>query len=192
MTSNSWANGLVQTLKNPKSHIISSNLAVVISDKYPKAKHHYLVLPLEEIHSIFNAAANKFNIFFSPQLNRQHIPLLQEMHLLALNIIEIKGEKQNNFKIGFHNQPSMHRLHLHVISKDFISDCLKTKKHWNSFNTQLFLNYEDMLVQLEETNQVKRLESALIKELGNMDLKCNQCAFVAKNMPSLKQHLLEH
>ncbi|XP_075146042.1 LOW QUALITY PROTEIN: aprataxin [Haematobia irritans] len=179
MSSNSWANGLVQTLKNSKFHIISSNLAVVINDKYPKAKHHYLVLPLEEIHSIFN-------------LNRQHIPLLEEMHLLALNVIEVKGKKKEHFKIGFHNQPSMHRLHLHVISTDFISECLKTKKHWNSFNTKLFLPYEDLMDQLKKTNEVKRLDSALIKELSNMDLKCNQCVFIAKNIPTLKQHLLEH
>lgn len=33
--------------------VIKSNLAVVIKDKYPKAKHHFLVLPLENIPSIF-------------------------------------------------------------------------------------------------------------------------------------------
>uniref|UniRef100_A0A1I8MHL3 Aprataxin C2HE/C2H2/C2HC zinc finger domain-containing protein n=1 Tax=Musca domestica TaxID=7370 RepID=A0A1I8MHL3_MUSDO len=179
MATNSWANGLVKTLKDPTTHIISSNLAAVIQDKYAKAKHHYLVLPFEDIPSIFN-------------LTSQHISLLQEMHLLALNVIEVKGQTQDNFLIGFHNQPSMQRLHLHVISKDFVSDCLKTKKHWNSFNTALFLNYDDLIVQLNENNKVKRLDSVTIKELSNEDLKCNQCTYVAKNMPSLKQHLLEH
>lgn len=33
----------------------------------------------------------------------------------------------------------MHRLHLHVISRDMISDALKTKKHWNSFTTEFFI-----------------------------------------------------
>lgn len=56
MSSNSWANGLVKTLKDPASHIISSNLAVVINDKYPKAIHHYLILPLDEVASIFNVS----------------------------------------------------------------------------------------------------------------------------------------
>lgn len=148
MSTNSWANGLIKTLKDPSNHIISSNLAVVISDKYPKAKHHYLVLPLEDIPSIFNVSKigiktiiliKLFSLF---QLNRKHLPLLEELYLLALNVIEVKSENAENFKIGFHNQPSMQRLHLHVISKDFISDCLKTKKHWNSFNTALFLDYK--------------------------------------------------
>lgn len=79
------------------------------------------------------------------QLTRQHISLLNEMHLLAQNVIEVKRGNVNNFLIGFHNQPSMQRLHMHVISKDFISDCLKTKKHWNSFNTALFLTYNGKL-----------------------------------------------
>ncbi|XP_061398069.1 aprataxin-like protein [Musca vetustissima] len=179
MATYSWANGLVKTLKDPTTHIISNSLAAVIQDKYAKAKHHYLVLPFEDIPSIFN-------------LTQQNLPLLQEMHLLALNVIEVKGEKKDNFLIGFHNQPSMQRLHLHVISNDFISDCLKTKKHWNSFNTALFLNYEDLITQLEKNDKVKRLDSSTLKELGNMELKCNQCSYVAKNIPTLKQHLLEH
>lgn len=29
-------------------------------------------------------------------------------------------------------------LHMHVISQDFKSECLKTKKHWNSFTTDFF------------------------------------------------------
>ncbi|XP_023300907.2 aprataxin-like protein [Lucilia cuprina] len=179
MANNSWATGLIKTLKDPSTHIISSNLAVVISDKYPKAQHHYLVLPHEDIPSIFN-------------LTKIHLALLEELYLLALNVIEVKQQKLENFKIGFHNQPSMQRLHLHVISKDFVSDCLKTKKHWNSFNTALFLNYEDLCQQLQESGKVRRLDSETLKSLSNMDLKCNQCEFVAKNMPTLKQHLLEH
>lgn len=138
---------------------------------------------------------------------------MEELYLLALNVIEVKREKLENFKIGFHNQPSMQRLHLHVISKDFVSDCLKTKKHWNSFNTELFLNYEgkfekqfkiivcsnsiicifvDLYKQLEENGKVKRLDSDTLKTLSNKELKCNQCDFVGKNIPTLKQHLLEH
>lgn len=30
-------------------------------------------------------------------------------------------------------------VHLHVISQDFDSPCLKNKKHWNSFTTDYFI-----------------------------------------------------
>lgn len=31
------------------------------------------------------------------------------------------------------------QVHLHVISQDFDSPCLKNKKHWNSFTTEYFI-----------------------------------------------------
>ncbi|XP_053951653.1 aprataxin-like protein isoform X2 [Anastrepha ludens] len=124
-----WAAGLVSAIKDPKNCIISSEDAVVIRDKYPKAQHHYLVLPKADIADIFH-------------LTLSHLPLLEELYLLAQNVIEVKRCVMDDFKIGFHAQPSMQRLHLHVISKDFVSDCLKTKKHWTSFNTELFLPYQ--------------------------------------------------
>lgn len=64
------------------------------------------------------------------------------MDLLTKNIIEISGENEKNFKIGYHASPSMQRLHIHVISKDFNSAYLKTKRHWNSFNTDNFISHQ--------------------------------------------------
>lgn len=49
----SWQNGLIKTILDPSNILISTNEAVVIADKYPKARHHYLVLPKEDIASIF-------------------------------------------------------------------------------------------------------------------------------------------
>ncbi|KAL5280865.1 APTX family protein [Megaselia abdita] len=174
-----WKNGLIQSLKDPSLQVISSDIAVVIKDKYPKAKYHFLVLPKEDISSIF-------------KLTRDHLPVLDELRLLATNVIEVSGEKEKNFKIGFHAIPSMTRLHLHVISKDFISPCLKTKKHWNSFTTKLFIDYDKLYEELEKTGSVKRIESTEAKDLENSPLKCNHCSFEAKTIPSLKDHLLSH
>ncbi|KAH8399462.1 hypothetical protein KR215_011109 [Drosophila sulfurigaster] len=175
----SWQTGLINTILDPSNWIISTDVAVVIADKFPKARHHYLVLPKADIASIF-------------QLNKTHLPLLEELHLLAHNVIEIRGEKIDNFKIGFHAEPSMQRLHLHVISKDFVSSCLKTKKHWNSFNTQLFLPYDSLYTQLNIEGSIKRLSKDTKEALLSTPLKCNQCSFVAKNIPSFKEHLQNH
>ncbi|KAL7728432.1 hypothetical protein ACLKA6_005191 [Drosophila palustris] len=175
----SWQTGLIKTILDPKNLIISTDVAVVIADKYPKARHHYLVLPKEDIASIF-------------QLSKKHLPLLEELHLLAHNIIEVRGENERDFRIGFHAEPSMQRLHLHVISKDFVSSCLKTKKHWNSFNTQLFLPYDSIYDRIKVNGCIERLPKDKLKELHDTPLNCNQCEFVAKNIPTLKQHLQEH
>lgn len=49
----SWSLGLVNLLKDPSNWIISSEDAVVIADKFPKAKFHFLVLPKQNIPTIF-------------------------------------------------------------------------------------------------------------------------------------------
>lgn len=122
-----WSMGLLEAMNDPKSVYKESDRVVVIKDKYPKAKVHYLVLPRDKINSIYT-------------LNSTHISLLEEFGLLAE---ELKKDHKNAELIaGFHAVPSMHHLHMHVISKDMISPCLKSKVHWNSFTTDYFIPFK--------------------------------------------------
>lgn len=126
-----WSLGLLESMKDPKCVVKQTKNIVVIRDKYPKAKIHYLMLPYEEIKSIYN-------------LTSEHVPLLQEFNKL---LIEIKDDhKDCELKAGFHAVPSMQRIHMHVISKDMVSQCLKTKVHWNSFTTTFFKPYEGIIL----------------------------------------------
>ena len=68
------------------------------------------------------------------------------MENLSLDAIKTTGMSKEDFAIGYHLQPSMNRLHLHTVSKDFISPCLKTKAHWNSFNTAFLLSCESKFI----------------------------------------------
>lgn len=111
----------------------------------------------------------------------------------------------------------MHRLHLHVISTDFNSPCLKTKYHWNSFTTPFFLHSKgkyisiflkkniifrktyfifykitDICNQLREKGELKKLKSEESAQYLNTPLKCHKCPATPKNMPDLKRHLLIH
>lgn len=126
------------------------------------------------------------------QLSSDDIDLLQEMRLLATNIIELNDRTNDEFKIGFHADPSMQQLHLHVISIDFNSSCLKTKRHWNSFNTDFFIPHHELVDRLKQTGKIVKLPETKIKELLSISLQCNQCHYKPKNMPDLKQHLLSH
>ena len=92
--------------------------------------------------------------------------------------------------MGFHAIPSMAQVHMHVISQDFDSPCLKTKRHWNSFNTEYFISHSKVLEQLEQHGNFKKEEDK--KELLSKDLQCNQCSYKPKNMPDLKLHLKSH
>lgn len=126
------------------------------------------------------------------QLKRCHLSLLDEMELMAKNTVEVIGGKFIDFKIGYHAQPSMKRLHLHAISNDFISSSLKTKKHWNSFNTDFFIPARKLYDMLENQGKIERYPEHVVKTLLSQDLLCNKCSYIAENMPNLKQHLLLH
>lgn len=121
-----WSLGLLSAVENPDLLVKSDDLVFLIKDGYPKAEFHYLVIPKEDITSL-------------KSVTTKHINLLKHMESIALEITTDEKHGNKTFQIGYHAEPSMSRLHLHVISDDMNSDCLKNKKHWNSFTTNFFL-----------------------------------------------------
>ncbi|KAK5639819.1 hypothetical protein RI129_010630 [Pyrocoelia pectoralis] len=176
---NYWALGLLDTMKDPESIVMEDNLVVIIKDKYPKAEYHYLILPKEDISNL-------------KQVDKEHVSLLEHMHQVALDLSKDDSHKHKNFKIGYHAEPSMVRLHLHLISDDMISSCLKTKKHWNSYNSSFFIDSTDICKELAIEGVIKLPTSEVCKQLLNTALKCHKCDFVPKHMPNLKDHLSSH
>ena len=89
--------------------------------------------------------------------------------------------------------PSMAQVHMHVISQDFDSPCLKTKKHWNSFNTSYFMPLDYVRDLLIKYGNLKKAEIQIDKDdLLKKDLQCNQCDMKPNNMPELILHLKQH
>lgn len=191
-----WSLGLLDSLDDPQYFVKSDDLMTVIKDKYPKAEFHYLVIPKENIPSL-------------KKVTYSHLSLLKHMEHIAKDLTI--DTQDRNFKIGYHAEPSMFRLHLHVISDDMNSPCLKTKKHWNSYNTDFFLDSKSnnlitylsfnyiiaryvagIISQLEETKNLGLPSSTRCKELLQTPLKCNKCSFIPKHIPALKKHLLTH
>jgi aprataxin len=80
----------------------------IINDKYPKAKYHFLLVPKEEI------------VYGIKSLTPDHIPMLEEMEAFAEAFISdaIDDPDRPQFIIGFHREPSLWQLHLHIISSD--------------------------------------------------------------------------
>ncbi|XP_055629668.1 aprataxin [Toxorhynchites rutilus septentrionalis] len=179
MMNHHWSFNLIRDMKNSSNHIIRTEKAVVISDKYPKAKHHFLVLPWKNIDTIY-------------ELTENDIELLEEMRILGLNAIEKTSFRKEDFKMGFHHDPSMRHLHLHVISNDFISDSLKKFKHWNIFNTDIFVPIESVIQELRQKGRIDVPAGEKIQRLMEAPLKCNKCDSQFNWLPDLKKHLLRH
>ncbi|KAL4216894.1 hypothetical protein ACF0H5_023355 [Mactra antiquata] len=172
-----WSQGLYASMSDPDMIVESDDKVVVIKDKYPKAKHHFLILPKENIPNL-------------KSLKPDHVDLLKHIEKIGKDVAE-KTDKKLKFRYGYHAVPSMSMLHLHVISQDFNSPCLKTKKHWNSFTSDYFVDSKDVIKTLEKDGKVvydlKENQAFL-----SQDLRCHVCKKPQKNMPTLKEHIKQH
>ncbi|XP_030050197.1 aprataxin isoform X2 [Microcaecilia unicolor] len=122
-----WSQGLKTSMQDPALQVYQDERVVVIKDKYPKAQFHWLVLPWEAVSSL-------------KAIKKEHLELLQHMHKIGEKMIQDGLASDSvTFRLGYHAIPSMSHVHLHVISQDFDSPCLRNKKHWNSFTTEYFL-----------------------------------------------------
>jgi len=174
---NHWSHGLLASMKDPNLKVLEKPDHVVIKDKFPKARHHYLVLPVERIQNLAS-------------LQAKHLPLLKDMVETGRTLVSKHPDSQ--FRLGFHAVPSMAQVHLHVISQDFDSPCLKNKKHWNSFTTDYFVNPEHVIDKLSTKGKYTPVDSKQAKDWLNLDLQCHKCHNKPKNMPDLKKHILTH
>lgn len=84
--------------------------------------------------------------------------------------------------VGIHAGPSMNHLHVHALSKDRYSECLKHRKHYNSFATEFFVLLEEFPMGEEEMARRKNV----LKD----DMRCWRCgeSFGTK-FTKLKEHL---
>lgn len=178
---NHWSLGLLETLNDPKNLVQEDSYTHVIKDKFPKATYHYLVISKQDISSI-------------SKVTKDDVDLLRHMEKVAKKIVQDVNNSDSTyqFKIGYHAQPSMARLHLHVISDDMISPCLKTKKHWNSFTTDFFIPSEDIVKSLVNDGQFSLPSDQQCKNYLTQCLKCNKCDYVPKHLGDLKKHILGH
>ncbi|RYP56863.1 hypothetical protein DL771_011567 [Monosporascus sp. 5C6A] len=88
-------------------------------------------------------------------------------------------------RVGVHAHPSMNDLHVHVLSRDMFSDCLRHRKHYNSFNTPFFVDLADLPLAPDDP----RRHPGRAGYLG-ADLTCWRCGRNFGNrFKQLKEHL---
>ncbi|XP_054438903.1 aprataxin isoform X2 [Pteronotus mesoamericanus] len=173
-----WSQGLKISMQDPKMQVYKDEQVVVIKDKYPKARHHWLVLPWDSISSL-------------KAVTREHLELFKHMHAVGEKVIaDVAESSKLRFRLGYHAIPSMSHVHLHVISQDFDSPCLKNKKHWNSFNTEYFLESQAVIEMVQEAGRVTVPDG--MPELLKLPLRCHECQQLLPSIPQLKEHLRKH
>lgn len=88
-------------------------------------------------------------------------------------------------KAGVHTHPSMNHMHIHVLSQEMHSPCLKHKKHYLSFNSSFFVGVEEFPLQ-------EGSERFHPGDWPSWDMKCWRCGENFQNkFAKLKAHLGE-
>jgi len=92
-------------------------------------------------------------------------------------------------KIGVHARPSMNHLHIHILSEDLHSDCVKKKNHVNSFSTEFFVRLEEFPLAKDDK---RRVGVGNTDHLLKGDMHCWRCkkGFGA-SFVKMKAHLEE-
>ena len=157
---------------------------VVIYDRYPKARVHLLLLskhqpPLRSIADVDSASAHVVS------------ELKDRADAIAAHLVDqLRLPLSTSLLSGFHAIPSLTPLHLHLVSSDFDSACLKHKKHWNSFTTAFFVPPDDVLRDVRNSGRVS-VDKDRMAALLRAPLRCCRrgCNVAIATMPALKRHI---
>ena len=211
-TTGQVTDGLLSYILKPENNprvIYYTDDWVLIKDLYPKSSVHFLLLPrrpeffrLHPFRAFKNAtflgharleAAKAVSIAAS-ELRRLHgsysskeKPRVQAMMLDDPPQELPEGRDwMNEIKVGVHAYPSMNHMHIHIISDDRHSPCLRHAKHYNTFNTPFFVLLDDF--PLDEHDD--RWDPEKLGEYTKGDLICWRCGSNYKrSFSKLKEHL---
>ncbi|MCJ1417654.1 aprataxin-like protein [Xylographa parallela] len=183
---------------------------VAIYDGFPKSSVHVLLLPLNPektlLHPFEAFEDPKFLALVKAEVKKLQILVASELRRLygkhsASEQARIEAMKtdpppevlppgrdwEKQVLTGIHSGPSMNHLHIHVLSVDRHSSCLKHKKHYNSFATPFLIDMEDFPLDPEDVRRHPGRQGYL-----NSDLVCWRCRQNFKaNFAGLKQHLAQ-
>lgn len=120
----------------PPSRVIDYDEKFVsIYDKYPKAFIHILLLSRDPTRNLLHPFEALKDLSFLAEVkeraNTLKTSVAGELKRRCGSEETTERDWRNEVKVGIHAHPSMSHLHIHVISADNFSDCMKTRKHYS-------------------------------------------------------------
>ena len=163
----------------PERILMVTAHCVVAYDLYPKGRVHVLILPRVPLNG-------------PDELRPEHEPLLRHMvelaHWLAPRL-RAQHPGLPPLRCGFHAVPSMHHLHLHLISIDFDSGDMKRPRHWHIFNTAYFVPPHEWMAQLRAHGRVHVDVAAEKARAKSQEMRCPLTGSVVRTMGDVRRHL---
>lgn len=183
---------------------------VTIHDAYPKSSVHLLLIPRDMSKTLLHpfdafsdlaflklvrSQVDGFKKMVASELRRRygHKSKSDAVRQAALSEQDISRELPDgrdwkaSIITGVHAQPSMNHLHVHILSVDRVSECLRHRKHYNSFTTPFFVPIEDFPLDKDDVRRQPSKEGYL-----EQDLICWRCGKdFGRKFKQLKSHLEE-
>ncbi|KAH8664050.1 HIT domain-containing protein [Xylariales sp. PMI_506] len=181
---------------------------VAINDLYPKSTVHTLLLPRSDrqrLHpfvafedpdflTAIQAEALKLRKLVAKELQRRYGKYSEADRLReAVLNGEVEWEREElprgrdwerEVRVGIHAHPSMNDLHVHVLSRDMFSECMRHRKHYNSFNTPFLIDVADFPMSQDDPRRHPTHAGFM-----NRDLVCWRCG---KNFGNKFKQLKDH
>lgn len=193
----------------PQSRVVYYNdKFVVINDLYPKATVHLLILPRDRKTNVLRPQEAFDDTVFLAECMAE---VKAVRGIVAAELRRKLGstsarEKARNEALdsddpdeplpegrdwdreilaGTHANPSMNHVHIHVLSRDMHSECLKKKNHYLSFTTDFFIPMEDYPLARGDFRREYH-------HFTDPEMKCWRCGREFGNrVVALKEHLEE-
>ncbi|KAI1175457.1 HIT domain-containing protein [Nemania sp. FL0916] len=197
----------------PSSRVIFYDEAfVAIHDLYPKSTVHTLLLPRSqrsrlhpfdafedpEFLAAVQAETARLRGLVAKELQRRYGRFSARDQLREAVLdgnMEWDGAKplpvgrnwEKEVLVGIHAHPSMNDLHVHVLSRDMMSECMRHRKHYQSFNTPFLVDVADFPLAPDDPRRQPGHGADL-----NGDMRCWRCGKNFGNQfKKLKEHLAQ-
>ncbi|GAO45764.1 HIT-like protein [Saitoella complicata NRRL Y-17804] len=173
---------------------------ILIRDKYPKARIHYLLLPRNQTLTLHHPLTVLSDPVIRDDLRADvdaAISMAQN-ELRRAAVVGMGGVERVEVRAGIHARPSLSNLHIHIISQDFRSPALKNAKHYLSFTMPFFIPF-DSIPSLKlydhdtggvDEERVEREVRVREEGLRRGELRCVRCGEeFGRRFVGLKRHL---
>ena len=198
----------------PTSRVISyDDEFVTINDLYPKSSIHLLLLPRRPdkqlLHPFEALQDPDFLASIQQEVKKLRLLVAKELQRRFGKYSTKEQERENAMEkalngteeldeatlppgrdwtkdviSGVHTHPSMSHLHIHALSRDGHSECMRHRKHYNSFATDFLVDVEKF--PLTAVDAKRRRKAGFL----NDDLVCWRCGRNFGNkFVKLKHHL---
>lgn len=185
---------------------------VIINDLFPKSVVHCLVLPRDQKKTLVHpfeafddaeflkackVETERVKTMVASELRRKYgrFSEQEKARIEAMDSETPPDESDlphgrdwtRDLLVGIHAGPSMANLHIHVLSPDRHSPCLKHRKHYNSFSTPFLIPLDAFPLAHDDPRREPGKQGYL-----NRDFLCWRCQrSFGKDVKSLKAHLSE-